>query len=116
MKIRRTFPIRDYVDVDCGSAGSVSVKFKDPTVDQLKTIHKDGALAYLTYCQYCVEDIKGLETETGEPLEFSLVRGPYGMETEPGILRGLAAAGIAAIISLFYHEHFALADTDKKKS
>jgi hypothetical protein len=115
VKIRRTFPIRDYVDVDCGELGKLSVKFKDPTVEQLKAIHKDGDMAYISYCQYCVEDIRGLEDEKGEPIEFKLIRGVLGFETEPSILHGLASAGVAATISLFYHEHFALSEADKKK-
>lgn len=118
MKLYRTFPIQDFVDVAIEGAGVVPIKFKYPTVAQTLQMAKGQSIAEraMYICKFCVEDMKDLEDETGKEIKIVLVdQKEAGKELPEDIVKALLNNGFAYDIALFYNEHIHIGDTDKKK-
>ena len=116
MKIYKRFPIQDFVEVPC-AGGVLKVKYKFPTTAQARMIAEESSVGghALAVCQFCVEEIQGLESEEGE-ITMQAVEKRTGAELTLDQVLILFNAGLTIPIYAVYAEKLAPTETDKKKS
>jgi hypothetical protein len=119
MKIYRTFPLQDFVEVPIEGIGILKVKFKYPTIAQTVVMGRSQSVAEraMLICKFCVEDILELEDQDGKPIRIVLENKPdMGKELPEHIVLALMNNGFAYNIAVFYNDHLYIGETDKKKS
>lgn len=119
MKIQRTFPNLDFVDVEC-KGEILKVKYRYPTYAHEKVLLADlggndsGSYA-LSVCQFCIEDIQGLTDENEQPIKLEFRNTSSGSEMKEDYVLILHRSGLVSDLALYYHKNVRPSPLDKKK-